>query len=206
MNERRPRPILASASPRRRELLRALLTEFDVEASEIDEPNDGDVTALAGRLALEKAQEVAARRPGAVVIGSDTVVAMDGVSFGKPENAADAAQMLQELAGKTHTVFTAVAVVWPDGAAVETSEVAVTMARLSTGAIAGYVASGRPMDKAGAYAIQDEDVPTVDHYEGCYCAVMGLPLWRTKRLLTHAGVATHAPNKVLPRCADCPDR
>lgn len=201
-----PPVVLASASPRRRELLRALLTDFDIDPPEIPEPNDGDVATLAARLALAKAREVAARHAGKVVIGSDTVVAMDGVSLGKPEDPADAARILGELAGRRHTVFTAVAVVWPGGEAAETSEVGVTMARLSRGAIDEYVASGRPMDKAGSYAIQDDDVPTVECYSGCYCAVMGLPLWRTQRLLAETGVVVAAPGSAFRRCERCPDR
>ena len=114
--------------------------------------------------------------------------------------------MLRALRGKPHLVVTGIAVVSASGAASDISASDVTLAELSDETIAAYVASGRPLDKAGAYAIQDEDVPTVSAFDGCYCSVMGLPLWRLRTLLATAGVVAHEPHHTLPRCAGCPER
>lgn len=203
---RSPRLILASASPRRRELLAALVPAFDVVPADIPEPFTGDPVADALRLAETKAAIVAERNPGAVVLGSDTVVHLDGRPFGKPTDDADAVCMWQALRGRTHTVTTAVATAAGSDTRVLASHSRVTLAPLGDDAIRAYVASGRPLDKAGAYAIQDEDVPTVATYDGCYCGIMGLPLWATRRLLLEAGVACSDPGATLPRCRHCPER
>lgn len=141
-----------------------------------------------------------------VYLGSDTVVFDDERSFGKPVDHADAVAMLRALAGREHRVATGVAVIVDGRVASDVSVSRVTLSALDDDAIEGYVASGRPMDKAGAYAIQDEDVPTVARFEGCYCGVMGLPLWRVKALLEDAGVACREPGEHLRRCLDCPER
>ena len=200
--------VLASASPRRRELLRALLGDANaaVDPAGIDERADGDPRDDARRLAREKAAAVARRHPGAAVIGADTIVHDGERAYGKPGDAATATAMLRALRGGAHLVATGVAVVSASGAASEVSASRVTLADLDDAAIAAYVASGRPFDKAGAYAIQDEDVPTVAALDGCYCSVMGLPLWRLRALLATAGVAARAPDRALPRCAACPER
>ena len=201
------RVVLGSASPRRRELLSAILPEFEVVSADIDETLSEHPREDAARLAIAKARAVLEVERSAVVIGSDTIVADATRSFGKPRDAADAVAMLRDLAGRPHLVLTGVAVAvegWAPIAAV--SETVVEMAALDDATIAAYVASGRPLDKAGAYAIQDEDVPTVERWHGCYCGVMGLPLWLTRELLYEYGVAADAPLDRLARCAACPER
>jgi len=200
------RLILASASPRRRELLAALVSDFDVVAADVDETLGDDARADAVRLAAAKAQVVAARFPGAVVVGSDTIVFDDERSFGKPADARDAVIMLGRLRGRTHRVVTAVAVAAGGPTATAASEAEVRLHNLDYGTIVRYVETGRPLDKAGSYAIQDEDVPTVQAIDGCYCCVVGLPLWRLRALLESAGVACHDPGATFPRCVSCPER
>lgn len=198
--------VLASASPRRRELLQALLDEVTVDPADLDERPTDDPRADARRLAREKASAVARRHPGAVVIGADTIVHDGDRAYGKPGDPETAVGMLRALRGKTHLVVTSIAVVSANGAASEISASQVTLADLDDNAIAAYVASGRPLDKAGAYAIQDEDVPTVTALDGCYCSVMGLPLWRLRALLATAGVVAREPHHALARCEGCPER
>lgn len=201
------RLILASGSPRRKELLAALVADFDVQVSNApEEPVTGDPVEGATRLALRKARVVAEEHPGEIVIGADTVVHDGTRDLGKPANATEAAAMLRALRGRKHRVVTGVAVI-SDGRERTTASVArVELATLDDEVIAAYVESGRPLDKAGAYAIQDEDVPTVEAYSGCYCAVMGLPLWSLRGLLDDAGIATTDPGVCFARCATCPDR
>ena len=198
--------VLASASPRRRELLRALLDDATIDPADIDERTTDDPRADARRLAREKASAVARRHPGAAVIGADTIVHDGERAYGKPADEEEAVAVLQTLRGKAHLVVTGIAVVSASGAASDVSASNVTLAELDDDTIAAYVASGRPLDKAGAYAIQDEDVPTVANLDGCYCSVMGLPLWRLRALLATAGVVTREPHEALPRCAACPER
>ncbi len=200
------RVILASASPRRRELLAALVEDFETVTSTVDEVLGADAVADAEALALAKAREVAARYPGAVVIGSDTIVTDGRRSYGKPEDAADALAMWRALRGMTHRVVTGVAIVGPEGSRVGHSVSDVELSALDDDAVQAYIDSGRPMDKAGAYAIQDADVPTVSRFEGCYCSVMGLPLWRLRAMLAAAGVSTRDPAASRPGCAACPER
>ncbi|MCY3603191.1 MAG: Maf family protein [Chloroflexi bacterium] len=202
-----PAPVvLASASPRRRELLKALLDEATVDPADLDERTTDDPRADARRLAREKASAVARRHPGAVVIGADTIVHDGERAYGKPGDAETAVGMLRALGGKPHLVVTGIAVVSASGAASEVSASRVTLPDLDDSAIATYVASGRPLDKAGAYAIQDEDVPAVTALDGCYCSVMGLPLWRLRALLATAGVVAREPHEALARCEGCPER
>lgn len=200
------RVILASASPRRRELLAALVEDFETVTSTVDEVLGADAVADAEALATAKAREVAARYPGAVVIGSDTIVTDGRRSYGKPEDAADALAMWRALRGMTHRVVTGVAIVGPEGERVGHSVSDVELSALDDDAVQAYIDSGRPMDKAGAYAIQDADVPTVSRFEGCYCSVMGLPLWRLRAMLAAAGVSTRDPAASRPGCAACPER
>jgi septum formation protein len=200
------RVILASGSPRRRELLRALVPEFEVVASDVPEETTDDPVADSLRLAQAKAETVAAQHPGAVVIGADTIV-HDGVrAYGKPADPAAAIAMWKLLRGRTHRVVTGVAVVTSEQVISGYSESQVTLSMLSDTDVARYVASGRPLDKAGAYAIQDEDVPTVTRLEGCYCCVVGLPLWRLRGLLESAGVVCASPTSAYERCEGCPER
>jgi septum formation protein len=181
--------ILASASPRRRELLTQAGYSFLVEASSVVELRrpEEDAIRFATRLAREKAQDVSARHPSSIVLGADTVVVCDGEVMGKPADAADAARMLGLLSGRTHQVVTGVAVVWGEGAAEVAAEVTqVTMRALAPQEIEEYVASGEPTDKAGAYAIQGYAGRWIPRISGCYFNVVGLPLALVASLLEAA--------------------
>jgi septum formation protein len=184
--------ILASASPRRRELLAQAGFSFTVHPAQIPEdPLDGeDPIAYVTRLAREKAQavfaEVAASAEaaqGLVVLGADTTVTLDKAILGKPEDAADAARMLRLLSGRTHRVITGVAVVTAEGAEAAAEVTAVQFLTLSEEEIAAYVATGEPMDKAGAYAIQGRAARWIPRIEGCYFNVVGLPISLVSTLL-----------------------
>ncbi|GMU41671.1 MAG: hypothetical protein AMXMBFR23_25370 [Chloroflexota bacterium] len=199
------RVVLASGSPRRRELLEALGVPFEVDISDVDETvEETDPVRVAEMLAERKARAVAARQPGAVVIGSDTVVALGGRLLGKPADAAEAHAMLSALRGRTHQVVTGVAVVRDGAASVAHASTDVTMRAYTEAEMAAFIATGSPFDKAGGYAIQDPDFAPVAQSEGCECAVVGLPLWTLRALLIEAGV--HATEPALERCAGCPAR
>lgn len=201
-----PEVVLASGSPRRRELLAALLAEFEVRVSDVPEPLTGGSPTDAIGLASAKAAAVADVSPGAVIIGADTIVFDDLRQYGKPGGPESAAAMLARLQGRMHRVATGVAVIHAGRRFTGVSISEVTLQRLEHREIMAYVASGRPLDKAGAYAIQDDDVPTVAGLSGCYCGVMGLPLWRLADLLSHVGVACAVPDATFARCAVCPER
>ncbi len=178
--------VLASASPRRRELLRLAGIEFEARASQITEqqmPGESPADYVC-RLARQKAEAVA---PGCadLVLGADTEVVMDGRVFGKPESDAHAAEMLRTLSGRTHQVLTGMCLLDPvtGNKRIEKVETAVTFAKLSEPEIAEYVASGEPRDKAGAYAIQGLAAKFVERIEGCYFNVMGLPVATVYRML-----------------------
>jgi septum formation protein len=189
--------VLASASPRRQELLRNAGIEFVVQPADIDEtPLAGEsARECAERLAREKALAVWRTRPQDVVLGADTIVVVDEVILGKPADAEDAARMLRMLAGRVHEVITGVAVVKSpllpnpgrSGAPevfVSSEATAVTMSELSDDEIGAYVATGEPMDKAGAYAIQGRASRWIPRIEGDYSNVVGLPValvWRMLR-------------------------
>ncbi len=180
--------VLASASPRRRELLPLLGHDFTVVPAQVDEtPPDGiEPSALVLHLAMEKAVAVAHEHPGALVLGADTIVVLGGEILGKPTDAADARSMLRRLSGKRHTVLTGIALVHTDTGRRESAHEAVdvTFGDLTDTAIAAYVASGSPMDKAGAYGIQDDrGALFVRRIEGDYYAVVGLPLYRLNRTI-----------------------
>ena len=205
------RLVLASASPRRRELLACLGIPFEVTEPRIDEgAASGRPERVARRLAVAKARAVAARQPGAAVLAADTVVAHRGTMLGKPHDAGEAREMLRRLRGESHRVITAVAVIPRGGRAVllRHPETEVTMRRYTDEEIEASVARGDPFDKAGAYAIQDELLRPVASYEGCYCNVVGLPLWTTVELLRRAGVdITHISEAAMPlQCGGCPLR
>jgi septum formation protein len=192
------RVILASASPRRRELLGRLCAEFEVAPSDIDEilegaPSPGTVAALA----LAKARAVAARVTDGVVLAADTVVVIDGLALGKPVDVGDARAMLRRLRGREHDVITGVAVVEAETGRSETTAVVtrVVMADVTDDVIDGYVASGEPLDKAGAYAIQGRGAALVGGFVGSYSNVVGLPLGATARLLHGFGVDVSAPGE-----------
>ena len=187
--------ILASASPRRRELLTQAGYRFAVQPSSVPESRrpEEDAIRFVTRLAREKAEEVFARHPPSsphapvMVLGADTVVVCDGDVMGKPADAADAARMLLLLSGRTHHVVTGVAVVWGLGAAEVAAELTqVTMRTLSPQEVADYVATGEPMDKAGGYAIQGYAGRWIPRISGCYFNVVGLPLALVSSLLEGA--------------------
>jgi len=177
--------ILASASPRRRELLAQVGYRFAVRPAHIPEdPLAGeDPIAYVTRLAREKAEAVfrdlapAGPEPEKnVVLGADTTVTLDNAILGKPEDAADAARILRLLSGRTHRVITGVAVVTAEGIEVAAEATAVRFLTLSDREITAYIATGEPMDKAGAYGIQGHAARWIPRIEGCYFNVMGLPL------------------------------
>jgi len=185
------RLILASQSPRRRELLRGICPEFEVIPSEIEETLDGGPTPEAvAELALRKARAVAARAGAAIVLAADTIVVLDGVPLGKPSGREEARDMLVRLRGQQHEVLTGVAIVdGKTGRAASTTVVSrVLMAAYPDATIETYVASGAPLDKAGAYAIQDLQGALVDGIVGSYTNVIGLPVEATRRLLEGFGV------------------
>lgn len=159
--------------------------------SEIDEtPTAEPPSEAAVGLALRKARAVAARRGDGIVLGADTIVVIDGTVFGKPADRADAQAMLRRLRGREHQVITGVAVVDAKSARAVSTAVTtrVIMADYSDGAIAAYVATGRPLDKAGAYAIQDLGPEWISGVVGSYTNVIGLPIEATRRLLEIFGV------------------
>jgi septum formation protein len=183
--------ILASASPRRRELLTQAGYRFEVQPSTVAESRrpEEDAIRFATRLAREKAEEVFARcsAPEVMVLGADTVVVCDGEVMGKPLDAAEATRMLLLLSGRTHHVVTGVAVTWAKGGTEVAAELThVTMRTLSPQEVADYVASGEPMDKAGAYAIQGYAGRWIPRINGCYFNVVGLPLALVASLLEGA--------------------
>jgi nucleoside triphosphate pyrophosphatase len=188
--------ILASASPRRRELLAQIGVSFEIqEASVSEEPMPGeDGIQLATRLAREKAEAVFAARQAAwkssdrlLVLGADTVVMCDGEILGKPTDAADAARMLRLLSGRTHQVVTGVALAARSRGEARLEVAAelthVTIQNLSEEEISAYVATGEPLDKAGAYAIQGYAARWIPHISGCYFNVVGLPLALVSNML-----------------------
>jgi len=190
----KPTLILASASPRRRELLAQAGYCFEVQASAVPESRrpEEDAIRFATRLAREKAEAVYARHQPAIVLGADTVVVCDGEVMGKPADPADAERMLLLLAGRTHQVVTGVAVVWgsssPPAIEVAAELTQVTMRTLSPEEVSRYVATGEPMDKAGAYAIQGYAGRWIPRISGCYFNVVGLPLALVAAMLEAAEI------------------
>jgi septum formation protein len=182
--------ILASQSPRRRDLLTLIGIPHDVRPADIDEQYlPGEVPAAhAERLARGKALKIAAEDHDAVTIGSDTIVVVDGDVLGKPTSAADAAAMLRRLSGRSHVVMTGVAAAWRGRVVSGVEEVGVTFRDLSDGDIAAYVATREPMDKAGAYGIQGYGATIVARVDGDYFAVMGLALGRLVGQLRELGL------------------
>ena len=188
-----PRVVLASQSPRRRDLLDLVGIRHEVRPADIDEavrPGERP-DAYTERLAREKARVVAVQEPDAVVIAADTTVVIDDEILGKPAHAAEARAMVRRLSGRTHEVFTGIAVrrggESREAAGVE--RVLVTVRPLSEPEIAAYVATGEPMDKAGAYGIQGYGATIIERIDGDYFAVMGLSLVRTVTLLRQVGLA-----------------
>jgi septum formation protein len=183
--------VLASASPRRRELLQNAGIPFIIQASKIPElPREGEAPqACAERLAREKALDVFRQRPQDFVLGADTIVIVDGQILGKPHDEVDAARMLRLLSGRTHQVTTGVCLIGPNdkgGSYVgdtRSETTRVTMSELSADDIQSYVATDEPLDKAGAYAIQGKASRWISRIEGDYFNVVGLPVSLVYRML-----------------------
>jgi septum formation protein len=173
-----PRLVLASASPRRAELLRTLGVRFDVRVADVDESvHDREVpAAYVERVARSKAAAIAAIGPDALVIAADTTVVLDGLILGKPTDADDARSMLRSLADRTHEVLTAVVATSDGATSSSVVSTAVTFAPITEAELDWYVTSGEPFDKAGAYGIQGAGGLFVARIDGSYHNVVGLPL------------------------------
>ena len=183
------RVVLASASPRRRDLLTMIGIRHEVVPADIDEtylPGEPPL-AHAERLAREKGTAVAARYPEALTIAADTIVVIDEQVLGKPRDVVDAARMLRQLSGRTHTVFTAVAVARAGRVESVVEAVTVTFRNLTDAEIDAYIATGEPMDKAGSYGIQGFGAVIVERIDGDFFAVMGLALGRMVQLMRRLG-------------------
>lgn len=183
-----PAVVLASASPRRADLLRAAGVEFIVRPAHVDESvRDGEAARdYVLRLAIEKAQAVP-RVGRDLVLAADTTVVLEDEVLGKPADVADAARMLRRLAGRSHEVLTGVCVAVHDAHDARVATTSVQLAAMSDDEIAWYVASGEPMDKAGAYGIQGRASRFVTGIRGSYSNVVGLPVALVYEMLTHAG-------------------
>ena len=191
-SEEKMKIILASNSPRRRELLGQMgLKDFEVAAPNVDESVEGGLSpaGMVEELSLRKAR-AAADRAGedGLVIAADTVVALDGAVLGKPRSEADAFAMLSALSGREHHVYTGVTVLQGGRADTQHEETAVAFRELAPGEIWGYIATGEPMDKAGAYGIQGVGALLVRGIRGDYCNVVGLPVFRLGRMLAQFGI------------------
>jgi septum formation protein len=190
MNQQ-PRLVLASGSPRRKELLAQLGVVYEVIVSDVDEelPDQLDPSETVLLLARQKVDAIVKQKPDAFVLGADTEVFLDGRRFGKPSTSDDARAMLTRLSGRTHQVLTGV-VLWNPVLRQREERViesGVTMKSMLLQEIEDYVATGEPMDRAGSYAIQGIGGELVAGVEGCYTNVIGLPLCATVDLLTNAG-------------------
>jgi septum formation protein len=193
----RPRLVLASGSPRRRELLSRLGVHFTIRVPDVDErPGPAEEPRVyVERLARLKATRAATpgrTDPREIVLAADTTVALAGSILGKPTDAADAEVMLRALSGRTHQVHTAIAVTGRRGLTSSVTTTAVTFRPLSPAEISAYVATGDPLDKAGGYGIQGLAGQFVRRIEGDYTAVVGLPMAQTAALLAEAGLVTVA--------------
>jgi MAF protein len=207
-----PSLVLASASPRRHELLAALNVPFAVMSADIDEhiPSGEPPADAAVRLARTKADTVARQIQHGLVLGADTIVILDGRILGKPQSADEAAAMLRTLRDRDHCVITGVALCDADTGRCTTAapSTAVLMRNYSDAEIAVSIAAGTPFDKAGAYAIQDDMFAPVARIDGCYCNVVGLPLWTVYHLLSGATSQTQVapPSARRDMCGGCPLR
>jgi septum formation protein len=196
--------ILASNSPRRRELLNMLALDFQVVPSEIEESIPaGEPPELATTdIAMEKALDAAKRVPqGSIVIGADTLVYLDGSPLGKPRDDREAARMLRLLSGRTHRVYTGVAVIDGDRRLAEYERTDVTFREIDDDEIESYIKTGEPLDKAGAYGIQGWGSLFVERIRGDYYNVVGLPVFRLGMMLRYLGhdVLTTKTGEVIER-------
>ncbi|MGB5622823.1 MAG: Maf family protein [Gammaproteobacteria bacterium] len=181
--------VLASASPRRRELLRQINVEHEVRPADVDETRLPGETPdrFTGRVALSKAERVLEGADGRIVLAADTAVVLRDEIFGKPADAIDAAAMLRRLSGRAHQVVTAVAGACGEARRLAVSSSRVTFRELDDAEIERYVASGEPMGKAGAYAVQGYAALFIERLEGSFSGVMGLPLFETGRMIAELG-------------------
>lgn len=183
--------VLASASPRRQELLKLLVDDFTVEPSGFDESSGLHISEPESHVLYQaqmKAGDVARRFPEAVVIGADTVVVVAEHILGKPKDARDAGKMLRLLSGRVHQVYTGLAVI-SEGQMLQAFECTdVRFRELTDDLITWYIGTSEPTDKAGAYAIQGKGAKLIERIDGCYFNVVGLPVYRLSRLLDEAGV------------------
>lgn len=171
--------VLASGSPRRRRLLDRIGMEFDVDVSHVEEyiSEGAQPAALVEELAIRKARDVSARHPDSLTLGADTIVVLDNEILGKPSDADEATEMLRRLSNNTHVVYTGIALVYRDRVVTQHEATRVTFVEMTDDEIEAYIASGSPMDKAGAYGIQDDrGALFVRRIEGDYYNVVGLPL------------------------------
>lgn len=185
------RIILASQSPRRRELLERMgISQFDVIPAKGEERSDPNLTPdqLVEELSRQKAAEIAAGHPDALIIAADTVVAVDGAVLGKPHSREEAVDMLKRLSGREHTVYSGLTVCWQGQSVTQHEATAVRFRPLSEADIAHYVSTGEPMDKAGSYGIQGYGCTLVEGISGDYYNVVGLPVCRLSQILSGLGV------------------
>lgn len=186
------RLILASASPRRQELFSLLKVPFITAAADVNEEIEGRESPgeMVCRLSLDKARAMALFYPDDLIVAADTTVVLDGDVLGKPADEAEAVAMLRRLRGRKHTVFSGVTVYHPPSgqAITELAKSAVWMRTYTDEEVARYAASGDPLDKAGAYAIQHQNFSPVERIGGCYASVMGLPLCHLARALAQLGL------------------
>jgi len=183
--------ILASQSPRRRELLERMgISQFDVIPAKGEERADPNLTPdqLVEELSRQKAAEIAAGNPDALIIAADTVVAVDGTVLGKPHDRDDAVRMLQTLSGREHTVYSGLTVCWQGRSVTQHEATAVRFRPLSETDIDHYVSTGEPMDKAGSYGIQGYGCTLVEGISGDYYNVVGLPVCRLSQILSGFGL------------------
>lgn len=184
--------LLASASPRRSELLTQIGCDFRIVPSDVIEDNTQRIPPAQLAISHAKAKALASRTEADadnnIIIGADTIVVLNGEVFGKPQDAADARRMLKSLSGREHEVITGVAVVTGDRVLTDYTSTSVRMAVMCAEEIESYIATGEPMDKAGAYAIQGIGALFVEGIDGCYSNVVGLPLRMLAKLLKQVGV------------------
>jgi len=210
------RLVLASASPRRRELFSILEVPFTVAVADVDEEIEQGESPqeMVCRLSLAKARAVALSHPGDLIVAADTIVVLDGDVLGKPADEAEAVAMLRRLRGRKHTVLSGVTVYhlapplsppqswggWGGQGIMELAESAVWMRAYTDEEAARYAASGDPLDKAGAYAIQHQSFCPVERIGGCYASVMGLPLCHLARALAQLGLTLPVD---VPQACQC---
>lgn len=186
-----PALILASASPRRRELLALTGLPFTVDAPDVNEDCDLAPADAVAELSRRKAEAAALLHPDCVVLAADTLVSVDDTALGKPRDEADAARMLRSLSDRWHQVYTGVTVIAPDGRRwTETDVTDVHFEAMSDEAIRAYIATKEPLDKAGAYAVQGIAGLWIDQLRGSHTNVIGLPMATTRRLLAACGLLT----------------